>query len=212
MLRRFCSDRNVEQVIAASEKKPFKKIIVIGEMPDTKKFSGLSGAEIVSFNKILQQDISSLPSVELVGKILQKYYILVAPLVPKGSTITNINFLEAIEVKRNEIEPLIPKGEGVAVGRPLNHIMGQELGLCSLLSGDTLILLPRMDLEILFSQIEKHKASVLFGTDFCRMILEHDKLDNFNLKSLKYVLQLERHSLQVSRKWYKNLIYRSSMV
>jgi long-chain acyl-CoA synthetase len=203
----FCSDRNVEQVIAASEKKPFKKIIVIGEMPDTKKFSGLSGAEIVSFNKILQQDISSLPSVEVGRKdIAEILYTGGTTGTPKGVPITNINFLEAIEVKRNEIEPLIPKGEGVAVqGAPLNHIMGQELGLCSLLSGDTLILLPRMDLEILFSQIEKHKASVLFGTPtFCRMILEHDKLDNFNLKSLKYVFTAgEALPPEVSRKWYK---------
>lgn len=200
----FCNDKNVNQVITAAEKRPFKRIIVVGDK--AADFPVVEGADILTFDSILQQKVSPLPAINIDKKDLAEIlYTGGTTGTPKGVPITNINFLEAIGVKRNEIEPLVPKGKGVAVqGAPLNHIMGQELGLCSLLSGDTLVLLPRMDLDVLFSQIEKYSTSVLFGTPtFCRMILEHDKLDNYNLNSLLYVFTAgEALPPEVAKRWF----------
>ncbi len=200
----FCNDKNLNQVLTASKNRPFKRIIVVGGKPAAAPAA--EGVDILTFDSILQQKAAPLPAIEIDKKDLAEIlYTGGTTGTPKGVPISNINFLEAIGVKRNEIEPLVPKGKGVAVqGAPLNHIMGQELGLCSLLSGDTLILLPRMDLDVLFSQIEKYKASVLFGTPtFCRMILEHDRLDNYDLNSLLYIFTAgEALPPEVARKWY----------
>jgi long-chain acyl-CoA synthetase len=61
------------------------------------------------------------------------------------------------------------------------------MGLGALLSGDTLILLPRFNMDGLMDHIQRYKALSFFGVPtMYRMILEHDRVDHYNLGSLKF--------------------------
>ena len=60
-----------------------------------------------------------------------------------------------------------------------------------------------MDLEILFSHIEKYIATIFFCTPtLCRMILEHKDADKYDLSSLAYVFTAgEALPVEVARQW-----------
>ena len=212
----FCTGKNLDQVIKASEDYPLKRIIVIdGDGQESVTTSSLPETEIILMNSILDVDIASaLPSIDMeytgTAEIL---YTGGTTGFPKGVPLSHFLLLTAMKVKRDEYEPLVPKGKGVAIqGAPLNHILGQELGLGALLSGDTMVILPRMDLEILFEHIEKCSVTTFFGTPtLCRMILEDERLDKYDASSLKYVFTAgEALPGEVARKWkekFNHLLY-----
>ncbi|HVP81321.1 MAG TPA: AMP-binding protein [Thermodesulfobacteriota bacterium] len=108
--------------------------------------------------------------------------------LPKGVPYTNILFLESAAEQRLMSERFIPKGKDIVIqGGPLFHILGQAVGLGALLSGDTLVLLPRVNLDGLFDHIQRYEALTFFSVPaMYRMILEHDRVDTYNLSSLKY--------------------------
>ena len=108
---------------------------------------------------------------------------------PKGVPITHRMFLESVAVQRDAAAPVVPPGRDVMIqGAPLYHILGQAMCLGALLSGDTDILLPRLNLDALFDHVQRYRATTLFGTpSFFRMVLEHDRLDTYDLRSLRYV-------------------------
>ncbi len=108
--------------------------------------------------------------------------------LPKGVPYTNVMFLESAAEQRLMSEHFIPKGEDIVVqGGPLFHILGQAVGLGALLSGDTLVLLPRVNLDGLFDHIQRYKVLTFFSVPaMYRMILEHDRVDTYNLSSLRY--------------------------
>jgi long-chain acyl-CoA synthetase len=56
-----------------------------------------------------------------------------------------------------------------------------------IVGGGTLILQPRVNLDAVFDSIQRLKATTLIGVPaFYRMILEHDRVDQYDLSSLKY--------------------------
>ncbi len=203
----FCMDKNVDQVIKASESSPFERIIIIGNelSPQLVQSAGEKGAEIVSFSNILKEDVPLLPEVEIDETDLAEIlYTGGTTGFPKGVPLSNILLLTAMNTKRTEFAPLVPMGSGVALqGAPLNHILGKEVGFSSLLSGDALILLPKMNLDDLFYHIENYKVTTLFGTPtLCRMILEHEKLNDYDFSSLAYIFTAgESMPGEVARKW-----------
>lgn len=205
----FCADRNLEKVLKAAEDTTFDKIIVLGEevKPEIKPMqnTAVKDMEIIPFSRILSEDSPPLPEILIESKdIAEILYTGGTTGLPKGVPLTNVLLLEAAVITRMASEPVIAKGEAVAVqGAPLNHIFGQEVGLGGLLYGDTLVLLPRMDLEILLSHIEKYKATIFFCTPtLCRMILEYKDVDKYDLSSLAYVFTAgEALPVEVARQW-----------
>jgi long-chain acyl-CoA synthetase len=104
-------------------------------------------------------------------------------------------------------EPIVPPGEMVtALAAPFYHIIGQMDALTPLLvDGGALVLFPRVHLDALMDHIQRLRVTNLFAVPaMYRMILEHDRLNDYDLTSLKYcgcggdVLPLE-----VSRRWEK---------
>jgi len=104
-------------------------------------------------------------------------------------------------------EGLVPEGEGVTLlAAPFYHIIGQMDAMTPLLvTGETVIVMPRVVLDAMFDHIQRYKATRMFAVPaLYRMILEHDRLDFYDLSSLKYcgtggdVLPVE-----VGRRWFK---------
>ena len=67
------------------------------------------------------------------------------------------------------------------------HILGQTCGLATLLAGGTLILQPRINLDAAFDAIQRFRAKTMIGVPaLYRMILEHYRLDQYDLSSVEY--------------------------
>ena len=70
---------------------------------------------------------------------------------------------------------------------PLFHILGQTCGLATLLVGGTLMVQPRINLDAAFDAIQRFRARSMIGVPaLYRMILEHDRLDQYDLGSVDY--------------------------
>jgi long-chain acyl-CoA synthetase len=149
-----------------------------------------AGRNVFRFKALLKNGpISTLPSLKSEPEqMVEMLYTGGTTGLPKGVPFTHILFLEAAAEQRGVSERFIPKGEDVVVqGGPLFHILGQQVGLGGILSGDTLVLLPRVNLDGLFDHIARYKVFTLFGVPMMyRMILEHDRVDYYDLRSLKY--------------------------
>lgn len=122
------------------------------------------------------------------GEIAELLYTGGTTGFPKGVPISRELFLESVYEQRKASEKLIPRGEDVVIqGAPLYHVLGQAVGLGALLSGDTLVLMPKINMDAMFDHIRRHRARTFFGTPtLYRMILEHDRLDQYDLGSLRY--------------------------
>jgi long-chain acyl-CoA synthetase len=148
------------------------------------------GGNIFRFKDLLRGgNHASLPSPKAESEaMVEMLYTGGTTGLPKGVPFTNVLFLESAAEQRHMSERFIPKGEDVVVqGGPLFHILGQAVGLGALLSGDALVLLPRVNLDGLFDHIQRYKVLTFFSVPaMYRMILEHDRVDYYNLSSLKY--------------------------
>jgi len=161
----------------------------------------------ISYKRILKKNSPPLPEIEVKGEdIAELLYTGGTTGLPKGIPISNDLFVESMIEQRRVSENLISIGEDTVIqGAPLYHILGQAVGIGAILAGDSLILLPRVNLDALFDHIERYKATTFFGAPMLyRMILEHDRVDYYDLSSIKYyfcggdVLPIE-----VENRWYK---------
>lgn len=107
---------------------------------------------------------------------------------PKGVPITHDLFLASADEQIRIVEPLFAVEENIIMGNaPLFHILGQTCGLGVLLTGGTLILQPKINLDATFEAIRRFKARTMIGVPaLYRMILEHDRLDQYDLGSVDY--------------------------
>lgn len=126
--------------------------------------------------------------------------------LPKGVPYFDITFLESITEQRAQTEAYIKKGKDVVLqGGPLFHILGQALGLGGLLFGDTLILLPRVNIDGILDHIQRYKVLSFFAVPaLYRMILEHDRVDFYDISSLIYCFSGgDVLPSEVRERWYK---------
>jgi long-chain acyl-CoA synthetase len=107
---------------------------------------------------------------------------------PKGVPIAHDLFLVSADEQIRVSAPLFPVEENVIMGNaPLFHILGQTCGLATLLVGGTLMVQPRINLDAAFDAIQRFRARSMIGVPaLYRMILEHDRLDQYDLSSVDY--------------------------
>lgn len=124
---------------------------------------------------------------------------------PKGVPITHGLFLVSADEQLGVRDPLFPKDKDVILGgAPLFHILGQTCSLSTIVvGGGTLILQPRVNLDAIFDAIRSLKATTLIGVPaFYRMILEHDRVDEYDLSSLRYCFSAgDVLPVEVGRRW-----------
>ena len=107
---------------------------------------------------------------------------------PKGVPMSHNLFLVSALEQITMSSPLFAPEDNVVMGNaPLFHILGQTCSLATLLTGGSLILQPRINMDATFDAIQRLKAKTMIGVPaMYRMILEHDRLHQYDLSSLKY--------------------------
>ncbi len=107
---------------------------------------------------------------------------------PKGVPMTHRLFLTSSHEQITTSNPLfMPEDNVIFAGAPLFHILGQACSLSIILHGGTLIVQPKVNLDATFASIERFRAKTLIAVPtMYRMILEHDRLDKYDLSSLEY--------------------------
>ena len=217
-----CLDTNFGYVAQVLPETSLKRVIttnVVEFLPWWKRLMGrgfnkipkgklASGEGISNLKKLLKVgDTYSLPRFGTESEeMFEILYTGGTTGLPKGVPYSNIVFLESVAEQRSMSESYIPKGKDIVIqGGPLFHILGQAMGLGALLCGDTLILLPRVNLDGLFDHVQRHQASTLFGVPaMYRMILEHDRVDYYDLSSLEYCFCAgDVLPIEVAERWLK---------
>ena len=215
-----CSDRNfgyVKQVFPDSSLKQAVVTSVADLLPWWKRAFGYLADKVpkgkversetttllssmVSSRKTLAPDPGSQP--EDVAEIM---YTGGTTKHPKGVPITHGFYLISSDEQLAVRDPLFPRHEDVILGgAPLFHILGQTCSLATLVvGGGTLLLQPRVNLDAIFDTIGRNKAKSLIGVPaFYRMILEHDRVDQYDLSSLQYCFSAgDVLPVEVARRW-----------
>jgi long-chain acyl-CoA synthetase len=218
-----CTHRNFGYVNAVLSKTKIKNIIVtniIDILPFYKRaFGRLSdrvphgrvtkGKNIYFFKKFIKKGLPDPPEVEIAGDDLAQIFFTGGTTKdPKGVPISHGLYVSSLYTQLKAHEPLIPWGENVVIqGGPLFHVLGQAFGLSSILiSGDTIILLPSVNLDAIFDAIERYKVKTFFGVPaLYRMILEHDRVDYYDLSSLTHCFSGgDSLPKEVANRWVKS--------
>ena len=202
----ICADTNFGYVTSVLPETGLKKVIVskmADLLPWWKRFFGFLfdiiprgkialNQNTVSFKKLLSRydDPSSfMQSGKRDGNaIAEILYTGGTTKFPKGVPITHNLFLVSALEQITMSSPLFAPEENVVMGNaPLFHILGQTCSLATLLTGGSLILQPRINMDAAFDAIQRFKAKTMIGVPaMYRMILEHDRLQQYDLSSLEY--------------------------
>jgi long-chain acyl-CoA synthetase len=108
---------------------------------------------------------------------------------PKGCPSTHTGMVSFVQEIRDVGEGFIEEGKEVFIMvNPLFHQMAQGVILGMVLSkGNTAVLMPIPQVDAILEAIQQYKGTLFLGAPtLYRMILENDRVDFYNLSSLKY--------------------------
>jgi len=148
--------------------------------------------ETHSFRELLEQykdKLNDLPKLGADGRaVAEILYTGGTTKFPKGVPFTHDLYLTSMAEQIVVSEPLVPKEKNIIFGNaPLFHILGQMCSLATLFVGGTLMLQPKVNVDATFDGIERFRATAMIGVPtLYRMMLEHDRLDQYDLSSVVY--------------------------
>jgi long-chain acyl-CoA synthetase len=198
----ICSDTNFGYVLEAMPGLSLRKVFVARMadlLPWWKRAAGWAfdvvprgkiskGEKVVRLREIMGR--TGAPSIHLTGggDAAEILYTGGTTKFPKGVPISHGLFLQSSLEQITNSDHLFPSSENIIIGSaPLFHILGQTCGLSVLLVGGTIALMPKVNLDAIFDAVQRLKATSLIGVPtLYRMILEHNRLDLYDLSSLKY--------------------------
>ncbi len=199
-----CADRNfgyVQQVLPGTGLKQVIVTQIADLLPWWKRWFGhlydvvpkgkiAKGRNIFHFRQLLKQYRGRGPSdIDSGGqKTAEILYTGGTTKFPKGVPLSHGLFLASAREQIRISESLIPVRENVILGNaPLFHILGQTCSLATLLEGGSLVVQPRINLDATFDTIQRFKVRSMIGVPaLYRMILDHDRLDQYDLSSVDY--------------------------
>ena len=152
----------------------------IGKEADTLSFEKMAGSS---------SGRSSLPGISVRESDTAEIIYTGGPTrYPKGVPISHGLYLESALEQIEVSAPLFPMSENLIIGSvPLFHILGQTCALSTLLVGGKIVLMPKVNLDAIFDAIQRFRARTMIGVPtLYRMMLEHDRIDFYDLSSLKY--------------------------
>ena len=124
---------------------------------------------------------------------------------PKGVPFTHDLFLVSMAEQITVSAPLVPVEENVIYGNaPLFHILGQTCSLATLFVGGTLMLQPKVNIDATFEDVERFKAKSMIGVPtLYRMMLDHDRLNQYDLSSVVYWYSAgDVLPVEVGKRWH----------
>jgi long-chain acyl-CoA synthetase len=202
----ICADTNFGYVANVLPETPLKRVIVtnvVDLLPWWKRYYGYLFDVIPRGKYMLNENTYSLRSLlsqyrneNLIStgsttggrSLAEILYTGGTTKFPKGVPFTHNLFVVSAEEQIRMSDRLFPAEENIIMGNaPLFHILGQTCSLATLLTGGTLILQPRINLDATFDAIQRFKAKTMIGVPaLYRMILEHERLAQYDLSSLEY--------------------------
>jgi long-chain acyl-CoA synthetase len=125
---------------------------------------------------------------------------------PKGVPGNHMGMISYIrDVMEDVAGPYIEEGKDVYIAiNPLFHIMALGLFVAIGLNfGNTTVIIPVPQVDAILNAIQKYKVRWILGVPaLYRMILENDRLDQYNLGSLKYCYcGGDALPIEVSKRW-----------
>jgi len=200
-----CQDTNYGYVREVFPDTPLRTIIVtnlsdllpwhkriVGRMFDRVPHGVVTKGEGVYFFRYLIDKYSAKPPKVDINPRDHLAYILYTGGTtgfPKGVPATHASMISYIIDLYNAIEGHVSEGEEILVlVNPLFHIMGKGtfMGI-ALTIGNPTIVMPQPMIDAILAAIQQYKATLLFGVPaLYRMILECDRLDLYDISSLKY--------------------------
>ncbi len=124
---------------------------------------------------------------------------------PKGVPIAHGLLLKCAFEQLGYSADVIPPEQNVILGTaPMFHVLGQTCALGTIFTyGGTLVLQPRVNLDAMLHAVQTLGGRTMIGVPtLYRMILEHDRLDQFDLSSLDYCFSGgDVMPLEVARRW-----------
>ena len=215
----FCSDRNFGYVQQVLDSSPLQTIIVTNLadlLPGWKRFLGWAfdliprgsvakRSEVHPLRRLLSGPSGSIPEIRGGGdQTAEILYTGGTTKHPKGVPISHRLYLGCAEEQISVSLPLFPRQENVITGgAPLFHILGQTCSLGTIFFGGTLLIFPKVQLDALMHAIQRFRAKTLIGVPaLYRMILEHDRLDLYDLSSLEYCFNGgDVLPLEIEKRW-----------
>lgn len=219
----LCMDTNVSYVMDVFSEVPIRKVVVTNMtdlVPWWKRIFGMgfgrvpigkipAGKEFVLFRDLMKRGLpGSLPPFR--GdpeKTAVMLYTGGTTGFPKGVPLSGGLFLYRIDEWAKAAEAVVTPGKGKSLlSAPLYHVIGQMDGLTPLLiTGEPLIVMPRVVLDAMFDHIQRYRVTRMFAVPaMYRMILEHDRLDYYDLRSLKYCgTGGDVMPTEVANRWHK---------
>lgn len=148
--------------------------------------------KVMSFNKILYKSTKKPPKVELdpYNDLAYIMYTGGTTGFPKGVPGNHAGEVSYIrDIMEDVVGPFVDEGkDSVLMVNPLFHIMAKGFAIAFGFNfGNTVVLMPTPEVDAVLAAIERYKIKWMLGVPaLYRMILENDRLDQYDLSSLRY--------------------------
>lgn len=201
----ICHDTNIGYVTEVFDKTPLKRAIItnmVDLLPGWKKLVGWAfdripqgnvqkGESIFFFNELLKKYPPQPPKIEIAPRDHLAYILYTGGTTgkPKGVPGTHSGMVSYIKDYYEVIEGHVSEGDDCfLLVNPLFHIMakGMFMGV-ALTRGNPTVLMPAPVTDAVLEAIRRYKVSTFLGVPaLYRMILENDRLETYDLSSLKF--------------------------
>ena len=201
----LCQDTNFGYVTEVFPKTPLKRAVVtnyvdllplykrvIGNMFD-KIPDGLvaKGEGVYFFRDLIHKYPPQPPKVSIDPKEHLAYILYTGGTTgfPKGCPCSHSGMVSAVTDMSERVEGYISEGEDILVfSAPLFHQFGQTMFMSMALNkGNPTIMMPIPEVDAILEAIQRYKGTLFLGVPtLYRMILENDRVDLYDLSTLKY--------------------------
>jgi long-chain acyl-CoA synthetase len=149
------------------------------------------GDHIYSFRHLLRKYPPDPPRIDIDPSTHLSYILYTGGTTgfPKGCVATHTGMVSFVDEIRKVGEGYLREGEEIFIMvNPLFHQMAEGMILGMVLTkGNTAVLMPIPVVDAILKAIEKYRGTLFLGAPtLYRMILENDRLDFFDLNSLRF--------------------------